>query len=403
MRSDDQTPLLGARRGRFVRSVLFSAALLLGVTAPHSGHAQPLTIEGSAQVPVQDDLARARARALSEAMSQALEQAVAQAAPEARGRLYLLTARARDYVPTYRVISEGEEAGSFRVRIEAQVDMPRLLRDLQGAAPQKRSAGRKPLQLCTRVQGAEAQPELQEALRQGAELLGEHGDSVETVAPASCLAPGIGLQGRGRLVLQPGPIQGPVQAEEIRGTQPRLFGARRSIEWQLERPGEPEPLRESAEATAFAESAAEAQLAATRQAAQQALRRLSQRPGLLDGSAAGIRVTFEGLGSTAAYQQVLRALGALPGVTRVEPRRFTAAQSPGEERVGILLHTTAGAEALGAALGRTQLPGLRLQVMPLPGGDLRVLVVPDGALPVEAPPAAAEPSELPAAPEKGAP
>ena len=150
------------------------------------------------------------------------------------------------------------------------------------------------------------------------------------------------------------------------------------------------------------------------QAAQQALRRLCQRPGVLDGTTAGITVSFEGLGSFAAYQQVLRALGALPGVSRLEPRRFVGAATPAEERVQVLLQAQGGSEALGAALGRALLPGLRLQVMPLPGGDLRVLVAPDGALPTGAPepaaPAGESPGEPPseaapagAAAEKGAP
>ncbi|MFO0573657.1 MAG: hypothetical protein U1A78_06660 [Polyangia bacterium] len=402
------TRAAGLRLARPVRGGLLVAALL---ALPSLGRAQLFTVETSAQAPVQDDLAKARARALGEAMSQALEQAVAQAAPEARGRLYLLTARARDYVPTYRVISEGEEAGSFRVRIEAQVDTPRLLRDLQGAAPRRGAAGRRPLQLCVRAAPAEPSPELQAALRQAAELLGERGETVETAVAAHCQIPISSTGARARLVLS----AGPAQTSEIRGTRPRLVGAQLTVEWQLERPGDAiEPLRERAESTAFAESAEAAQLAATQQAAQQALRRLCQRPGVLDGTTAGITVSFEGLGSFAAYQQVLRALGALPGVSRLEPRRFVGAATPAEERVQVLVQSQGGSEALGAALGRALLPGLRLQVMPLPGGDLRVLVAPDGALPTGTPEPAAPAGEAPGEPpsdaatagpgaEKGAP
>jgi hypothetical protein len=279
---------LGLRLSRPVRGGLL--AVLLGgalLALPGLGRAQLFTVETSAQAPVQDDLSKARARALGEAMSQALEQAVAQAAPEARGRLYLLTARARDYVPTYRVISEGEEAGSFRVRIEAQVDTPRLLRDLQGAAPKRGAAGRRPLQLCVRAAAPEpgAQPDLQAALRQAAELLGERGETIETAVAAHCQIPVASSGARARLVLS----AGPAQTSELRGTQPRLVGAQRAIEWNLERPGDTaaEPIRERAESTAFAESAEAAQLAATQQAAQQALRRLCQRPGVLDGTTAG--------------------------------------------------------------------------------------------------------------------
>lgn len=383
-----------SRRRRVLRfTAAFALSLAVSLAAPGRGHAQVLTVEASAQAPIQDDLARARGRALSEAMSQALEQAVSQAAPEVRGRLYLVTARARDYVPTYRVISEGEEAGSFRVRIEAQVDTPRLMRDLQGAAPQKRGApGRKPLQLCARS-GAEDQSDLQPALRQAAELLGERGETVEPLGSAQCAAGIAGGAGRAKLVLVPGAVQ----IDAIRGTQPRLFGARRTIEWLVERPSGDAELREHAEASAFAETAAAAQLAATQQAALSGLRRLTQKPGLLDGGASGVTVSFEGLGSFAAYQQLLRAMGVLPGVTRVEPRRFLGAQGAEAERVAVFVHSTAGSEALGAALGRSLVPGLRLSVMPLPGGDLRVLCVAEGALPSELP------EQQPAAPDGTAP
>ena len=121
------------------------ALALLLLTAPiTAAHGQPQgsgpSFAVSAQVPVQDDAARARARALLEAMNQALEQAVTQAAPEARGRLYLLAARARDYITTYRVLEEGESGGQFLLRLEAQVDLPRLLHDLQGTLPASRQA-----------------------------------------------------------------------------------------------------------------------------------------------------------------------------------------------------------------------------------------------------------------------
>ena len=131
------------------------ALALLLLTAPiTAAHGQPQgsgpSFAVSAQVPVQDDAARARARALLEAMNQALEQAVTQAAPEARGRLYLLAARARDYITTYRVLEEGESGGQFLLRLEAQVDLPRLLHDLQGTLPASRqaSARRAALLLC---------------------------------------------------------------------------------------------------------------------------------------------------------------------------------------------------------------------------------------------------------------
>jgi hypothetical protein len=93
-------------------------------------------------------------------------------------------------------------------------------------------------------------------------------------------------------------------------------------------------------------------------------------------------------------------------VSRLEPRRFVGAATPADERVQILVQSQSGSEALGAALGRALLPGLRLQVMPLPGGDLRVLVASMGALPTEAPEPfapAGEPGDAAAGADKGTP
>ena len=60
----------------------------------------------------------------------ALERAVLQVAPEARGRLYVVSGRARQYITSLRVLSEGESGGQLQVRISAQVDVPRLLREI---------------------------------------------------------------------------------------------------------------------------------------------------------------------------------------------------------------------------------------------------------------------------------
>ena len=54
-----------------------------------------------------------------------------------------------------------------------------------------------------------------------------------------------------------------------------------------------------------------------------------------------------------------------------------------EDLIQELVHTTASPEALGAALGRTPLSGLHLQVVPQAVGELKVVCAPGGALPAE--------------------
>jgi len=96
------------------------------------------------------------------------------------------------------------------------------------------------------------------------------------------------------------------------------------------------------------------------------------------------------VGSFRAYQQLVRVLSALPGVTRLEPRRFLAPGRSGAAEgstVQLLLQTSAPVDSLAATLGRTPLSGLRLQVMPVNEGELRVLCAPEGAVPSAVQPA----------------
>ena len=86
----------------------------------------------------------------------------------------------------------------------------------------------------------------------------------------------------------------------------------------------------------------------------------------------------------------MRVLSALPGVTRLEPRRFLAPGRSGAAEgssVQLLLQTSAPVDSLGATLGRSPLTGLRLQVMPVNEGELRVLSAPEGAVPSAVQPA----------------
>lgn len=364
------------------------------------------SFEVDAQVPIQDDAARARTRALADAMNQALEQAVAQAAPEARGRLYLLSARARDYIATYRVLEEGETDGQFHLRLAAQVDLPRLLRDLQGTVPVGRQvAGRRlPLLVCATpsagAQAAELDRVAGSVLERARTQLGESGETVELLSSASCAAAAAGnFAGLSRtpahalFILT---LQDQGRGEEVRGTQPPLFGALGHAAWRVVRlsaaaAGSDAAIDETVAAPGFAAAAEAAVVEAQQQSAAMALGRLLKRPGVLPYSGSAVLVSILGAGSYANYQQLLRVLGALPGVSRAEPRRFVPASGPGpgaaagtaDDLVQVLVHTASGPEALGAALGRTPLSGLRLQVAPQGTGELRVLCAPGSALPTE--------------------
>lgn len=400
------------RRPRPRRLVSWALGLLLGslgagpalAQAPVSGP----SFEVSAQVPIQDDAARARGRALLDAMNQALEQAVAQAAPEARGRLYLLSPRARDYITTYRVLEEGDSDGQFVLRLAAQVDLPRLLRDLQGTVPVSRqvSGRRLALLLCATpsVDGSGGQAAELDALAAAAvdkarTLLSASGETVELLSAAQC-SPAAGAN---PAVLGKSPahallgltLQGSNRSEEVRGTQPRLFGALGHATWRAvplraAAAGTDTTLSETVETPAFAETAEAAAMEAQQRSAATALGLLLKRPGVLPYSGSSVLVSILGAGSYANYQQLLRVLGALPGVLRAEPRRFVPARAAGAEAsddlIQVLVHTAASPESLGAALGRTPLSGLRLQVAPQGVGELRVLCAPGSALPPETPP-----------------
>jgi hypothetical protein len=397
------------------RLASFALALSAAFPARGQGPTPGPSFEGSAQVPAQEDAARARSRALADAMNQALEQAVAQAAPEVRGRLYLLSARARDYITTYRVLEEGETGGQFLLRLQAEVDLPRLLRDLQGTVPAVRQAGprRAGLLVCSTT----ASPAAETLVEQTRGLLSERGESIERLTAAQCsptlaqsAASGASKSPVHALLMLT--LDDNLQAEEVRGTQPRRFGALGHATWRAHQLGESNApsqaaLSETAEAAGFGETAEAAAQTAQQTASGNALEKLLKRPGVLPYSGSSVLVSILGAGGYANYQQLLRVLAALPGVSQAEPRRFLPATGAGagqtDDLMQVLLHTASSPQTLGAALARTPLSGLSLQVAPQGPAELRVVCAPGSALPAEGPVELPPPPPIPEGSEAGTP
>lgn len=349
------------------------------------------------------DPVKARERALSDGMQRAVEQAVVQAAPEARGRLYIVSGRSRSYVSSYRVLGENESGGQLQLRLAAQVDLPRLLRDLRPAGEKARGPGdRAGLRLCAALSPATTPGTPGQDALQGAALTAlREGLSPLPVSSGACpTGDALALALTEVTLVEP--------ATPVRGTAPPQVGARARVTLALRGPGAAEA---HAESYGFGEGAEAAQRDAAGRAAAQALGEILPRlRGLLPpapGEAERVTVALDGVPSARDLQTLTRTLAALPGVQGVERRRFAV---DGQRRsmdgaprccalsVEVQVGFGGGAAALGALLGRTPLPGLRVQVMPPEGARLPVLVVSEQALPAapDAPPGAA-PGTTPAA------
>jgi len=349
-------------------------------------HAQDMQIAAAVQVTDAGDAAKTRSQALSEAMAQALDQSVEQTAPELRGRLYLISQRAREFVTSYRVTDESEQDGRLNLRIVAQVDVARLVRELQAALPSaKRTDGRPKVLVCARFTGAES---LATGLAEAAkELLSQRGQSVELGTSERCATestwPGPRLSFDGGL-------QTPLS--EVRGTSPRLWSALLRGSWQFWADPTGQPQREAGDGAGFAEQREEALSQAVVSLGRPLLGRLAERSGLLGRPGGGVLLIATGLRSPSVMSKLWKALLALPGVRRVEPRRFLVAEG-GDEQVHFQLTTTTNPETLGTALYRTPIAGLRVQVVPLGPSTLRLDCVSAQDLP----------SAEPAAPEAATP
>ena len=110
------------------------------------------------------------------------------------------------------------------------------------------------------------------------------------------------------------------------------------------------------------------------------LTKLAERTGLLGRPGGGVLLLATGLRTAAVMNKLWKALLALPGVSRVEPRRIVLSDG-GDEQVHFQLMTQTSTETLGTALYRTPVAGLRMQVVPLGPSALRLDCVPAQDLP----------------------
>ncbi|MFO0653619.1 MAG: hypothetical protein U0787_00905 [Polyangia bacterium] len=360
------------RHARLVLGLALFAILLGG--GLRSACAQELQVETAVQVALTDDASKTRNQALSDAMGQALLQAVEQSAPELRGRLYLVAPRAREFVSSYRVVEETEQDGRLLFKIVSQVDVARLLRELQTALPKpKHSDGKPSVLLCVKL--AMAEPLIEKLQASARELLGQRSLNVELGNADRC---GPGSTWPGMRLSFEGNLESAVA--EVRGTTPRLWSAHVRGVWQfVVAPGAP-PQQEAGDGVAFADRDDAALDQALGQVGRPLLTKLAERTGLLGRPGGGVLLLATGLRTAAVMNKLWKALLALPGVSRVEPRRIVFSDG-GDEQVHFQLMTQTSTETLGTALYRTPVAGLRMQVVPLGPSALRLDCVPAQDLP----------------------
>jgi hypothetical protein len=331
-------------------SRLLMVLLLAGVA-----RADEPSFESLGQAPVvAGDRVRARERALDEALRQAVEQAAATVldpaelvarASDLKLRIY---PRARSYVANYRVLDEGDAPGGlYQVHLSAQVATGRLGRDLGGAAARPPAASvKKRAVLCVAAAGdAASAPD--GALRallgaRGVEALSPGAVCSDEAAVAAARAGGAQAALVGALELAPeGAIRGTERVAAHAHARLRLLelDGRSAAESSAERYAyEATPAR-----------AAEAAAAASLGEAAEALAPAIARRWSGEAPTGGVRVRLARLQRWADYATVTRALGAVPGVSAVEPRRFAHGEAE------LLVRTASTAAQLVPALAR-QLP-----------------------------------------------
>jgi hypothetical protein len=354
-----------------MRHLAIALALGFGLVgaAPAPARAQEPLFEALGQAPiVSGDRVRARDRALDEALRSAVEQATATVlepaelvsrASDLKLRIY---PKAKSYVANYRILDEGEQPpGTFQVHLSASVATGRLARDLStspGVATIPTATTRKQRAVvCASVSGdgSEAPLAAEKALR---ELLNAR--NVDPLpGPQPCDAPGAAS------VVRSGTAQAALLADvqvkpagEIRGTTLAAASARATV--KLVEPDGRVSASGDAERGGYAPGPDAAGTAAARASVVEAARgletALAQRWPGESGPAGGVMVRVTGLQRWVEYVALTRALGALPGVATVEPRRFVRGQ------VDLLVRTASAAAQLAAHLQRVPPAGLRIGV-----------------------------------------
>lgn len=364
--------------------------------------AQEPAFEALGQAPISGgDRVRARERALDEAFRQAVEQAVAtildpKVIAERAGQLKLsVYPKARGYIATYRILEEGDQGALFQVRIEAQVAVARLAREVQASqavAPAKAPKARAWVCLSERAGAASFGPSPSEKRL----IAAVAARGVEAVAGAGDCAPpvpdGAPDDGKGAAAAVAASAQGAVVGAlsiepqgNVRGTSLSLCHARVAlhlVEANGRRSG-----AATGEGDAWAATATAAGDDAARAALDKALATLGPALGARwpasSGPGAGLIVFVAGGARWIEYQSLVRALSAIPGVGSVAPRRFDASG------VELSIRTAAPASSVAAALSKTPPDRDGVQFSAEAAGDLELRVrvtSPDPAPQPAAPP-----------------
>jgi hypothetical protein len=287
------------------------------------------------------DRAVARERALEEAMRQAVQQATGQLLTPAQvvaraSQLRLgVYPKARNYITTYRVLDEREQPpGTFEISISAQVDTQRLARALSASTPQSNvptasAPLKRQVTVCAAARPGDALsvPDLEAVVAR--QLKAEAIDAVS--ATGACTPEEGSKEARARgtaaaviaaveLVPAAGEVSG---ALAIRGTERVSVRARASI--RLVEPDGRVSGEGNGDEDAYDVSRDRAASGAARGALEEAGRALwpilgGRFSAALPSGVVAVRVT--GARSYEEVQRVTRMLGALPGVSGVEPRRF---------------------------------------------------------------------------------
>jgi hypothetical protein len=326
------------------------------------------------------DRVKARERALEEALRLAVEAGSATVldpaglqahASDLRLRVY---PRARSYVATWRILDEGVDGEVFHVHLSAQVLTARLAHDLepaQGSNASNLAATRQRAVVCFAANGA-VPPSPEGAIRGIGTLLGARG--VEAVAgPSFCTDEAAAQAARAQGA--EGAIAGTLEASSagtIRGTDRVAAHARAVV--HLVEPGGRISAEATAEREAYESTLELAAQAAAKDAAAEAIAQLETALAAKwpanPGSASGVIVRLVGVARYLEYQQVARALAAVPGVASVEARAF------GRGEIELHVRTTASASQLAGLLERRPLPEMRLEVQSADSGTLTLKVAP---------------------------